>query len=161
MIRVTYYARKPTRIPNYDYSNSNYYFRTICAHNRKCIFGIPDHLNTLGNIAKKHILQISEHYQNVVVDKYVVMPNHIHMILILQDMKKGPDVSQIVGQLKSGISRDVHRILPELEVWQRSFHDHIIRNQAGYEKIWLYIEGNPINWRKDCFYMDPTIGSAP
>ena len=118
-------------------------------------------MNRLGCIVNERILQIPYHYQNVFVDKYVVMPNHIHMILILKDIKDSPNVNQIVGQLKSGVSREIHGILPELEVWQRSFHDHIIRNQASYEKIWLYIEGNPTNWSKDCFYIDPSIGSAP
>ena len=160
VIYMTYYARKATRIPHYDYSSSNYYFVTICTHNRKCLFGTPDHLNRLGHIVTEQILQISSHYQNVRVDKYVVMPNHVHMILVLQEMKQGPSVSQIIGQLKSGVTRDIHRILPELKVWQRSFHDHIIRNQAGYEKIWLYIEGNPINWSKDCFYVEPFVGST-
>ena len=80
---MSYYARKTTRIPNYDYSTSNYYFITICTHNRRCIFGQPDALNDWGVIAREHILQIPEHYDGVQVDEFVVMPNHVHMILIL------------------------------------------------------------------------------
>ena len=157
---MTYYARKSTRIPNYDYSSCNYYFITICTHNRKCIFGTPEQLNDIGKTVNKHILQIEAHYQNVIVEKYVVMPNHIHIILALQEMKDSPNINQIVGQFKSGVSREIHKLIPEMEVWQRSFHDHIIRSQKSYEKIWLYIENNPVNWNKDCFFVDPSIGSA-
>jgi len=157
---MAYYKRKTTRIPNYDYSSCNYYFITVCTHNRRCIFGLPNGLNQFGNIVREQIAKISSHYQGVYVDKYVVMPNHIHMILVLQREKDKSNVNQIIGQFKSGVSREIHKICPDIEVWQRSFHDHIIRNQKSYEKIWLYIEGNPLNWDRDCFYIDPLIDSS-
>ena len=157
---MAYYKRKTTRIPNYDYSSSNYYFITVCTQKRRCIFGLPNDLNQLGNIVREQIIQISSHYQGIYVDKYVVMPNHIHMILVLKSEKDRSNVNQIIGQFKSGVSREIHKICPDVEVWQRSFHDHIIRSQSSYEKIWLYIEGNPVNWELDCFYIDPLIGSS-
>ena len=149
---MAYYSRKSARIPNYDYSSCNYYFVTICTHNRRCLFGDPGALNENGRTAEKQIRQIPAHYQNVLVDKYVVMPNHIHMILVIQDGEKKENLSQIIGQYKSGVTRIIRGWSPELCVWQRSFHDHIIRNQTSYEKIWEYIEQNPMNWPKDCFY---------
>ena len=155
---MTYYARKSTRIPNYDYSSCNYYFITICTHNRKCIFGSVNQLNKLGYIVNKHILLISKHYKNVYVDKYVIMPNHIHLILVLKNGSEKPNINQIIGQFKSGVSREIHNVISDIEIWQRSFHDHIIRNQNSYEKIWLYIDSNPVNWSKDCFFVDPSIG---
>ena len=154
---MSYYARKSPRIPNFDYSSSNYYFITICTHNRRCIFGQPDALNNRGAIARNHILRIAEHYDGVRVDKYVIMPNHVHMILILSN-EQNSDCRQIVAQYKSGVSREIHCDCPGSRIWQRSFHDHVIRNQAEYEKIWLYIEVNPQQWHKDCFYIDPDIG---
>ena len=153
---MSYYTRKSPRIPNYDYSTQNYYFITICSHNRRCIFGSVNQLSRIGRIAEEHIKQLSSHYEDVSVEKYVVMPNHIHMILVL-DCNGRYDAQQIIGQYKSGVSREVRKFLPDLEVWQRSFHDHVIRSQSAFEKIWLYIEANPQLWKDDCFYIDPNL----
>lgn len=148
--------RKSPRLQGYDYSADNYYFVTICTKNKNCIFGDPKNLNTYGKIADNHIKQLSNHYRNVKIDKYVVMPNHIHLIVVLGcnmvNEKNETSLDRIIGLLKSGITKEIHAIDPFMEVWQRSFHDHIIRNQDGYEKIWQYIESNPQNWSKDCFY---------
>ena len=155
---MTFYSRKSPRIVNYSYSSCNYYFVTICTHNRKCIFGLPNYPNAFCRIAEEEIRQISMHYQSVKIDHYIVMPNHIHAIIVLE--KESHNLNQIIAQYKSGVSRRIHQLNPELEVWQRSYHDHVIRDQKSYEKIWLYIEANPMNWEKDCFYVDPTMGSA-
>ena len=101
-------------------------------------------------------MRIAEHYIGVRVDKYVVMPNHIHLILVLEN-EQNPNCSQIIAQFKSGVSRQIHSMVQEVILWQRSYHDHVIRNQYEYEKIWLYIEANPMQWEKDCFYIDSTI----
>ena len=150
-----FYSRKSTRIPRYDYSNRNYYFLTLCTNNRKCILGQPERLNNLGKIVEKHILNIPEYYQNVFIDKYVVMPNHIHMILVLNG-DNNPNISLIMAQFKRGVTMEIRKTLPNLSVWQRSFHDHVIRDQKDYERIWLYIDANPMNWGKDCFYVNET-----
>ena len=144
--------RKSPRIPNYDYSLPNYYFITVCTHEKKCIFGLPGDQTQIGKIVEKHIRNISEYYDTVIVDKYVVMPNHVHMILVLKDAESNPNVPLIIAQFKRGVTKEIHSIEPNMTVWQRSFHDHIIRNQAGYEKIWTYIENNPQKWEEDCFY---------
>ena len=153
---MTYYSRKSPRIPDYDYSRENYYFITICTHKRRCIFGKPGQPNRIGIAVQKQIELISSHYDSVQVDKYVIMPNHIHMIMVLERSGK-ENVQQIVAQFKSGVTREVRNHIPEIQIWQRSFHDHVIRNQAGYEKIWSYIDSNPLLWEKDCFYMDEKI----
>ena len=153
---MTFYSRKPTRIPNYDYSSENYYFITICTHNRKCIFGIPDQLSKIGTIAYQEIEAIPLHYESVYIDKFVVMPNHVHMIMVLSNGNNA-DAKQIIAQYKAGVTRKVRNIYPDINIWQRSFNDNIISNQNSYEKIWLYIEGNPQNWSKDCFYIDDTF----
>jgi hypothetical protein len=62
----------------------------------------------------------------------------------------------VVGQYKSYVSRSIHHIAPMLNVWQTSFHDHIIRNQHDYQRIWEYIDTNPQKWQEDCFYSDRT-----
>jgi len=152
---MAYYDRKSTRIPQYDYSSENYYFITICTHNRKCVFGSPDRLTSAGKIAFAHIVDIDKHYDHVFIDKFVVMPNHIHMILVLKSGNRA-DAEQIIAQYKSGVTREVRKMIPGIKLWQRSFHDHVIRNQKSYENIWLYIEGNPQNWCQDCFYTEFT-----
>ena len=152
-------VRKHTRIPGYDYSTNNYYFITICTDDKKCIFGKLNGLNSLGLAAKKCIFQITEKYPQATVDKYVIMPNHIHMILVLEygERQKNSTISQIVGQYKMSVTKLIHAMGFCEKVWQRSFHDHIIRDQKGYEKIWLYIENNPIKWEEDCFYQRQLI----
>ena len=157
---MAYYSRKSARISNYDYSVCNSYFVTICTHNRRCLFGEPDSLNHLGDIAFRDILQIPLHFPSVHIDHFVVMPNHIHLIVTIGSGSRNPDLNQIIGQYKSGVTRKIRELNPDMDIWQRSFHDHVIRSQKEYEKIWAYIDGNPMNWDKDCFYIDPNIGSA-
>ena len=152
---MTYYSRKSCRIPNYDYSTSNYYFITICTDHRRCIFGSVEKLSKFGEIAKEEILSIPKHYDGVLVDHFVVMPNHIHMIVVLEE--KAPNLNQIVAQYKSGVSRRIHHLFPDISVWQRSYHDHVIRNQISYENIWNYIQENPLKWVEDCFYIDTAL----
>ena len=154
---MAYYRRKPTRIPGYDYSTENYYFITICAYEKKCIFGKPEQLNEVGQIAQKCIEKISDIFCSVRVDNYVVMPNHIHCIITLEGTDYGvihPSVSTVIGQYKMTVTKQVREIYPNMKVWQRSFHDHIIRNQKSYERIWNYVEYNAQKWDEDCFYTE-------
>ena len=147
--------RKSPRLPHFDYASDHYYFVTICSSEKKCIFGETNNLNVIGKITEKHIQNLSNHHTGVKVDKYVIMPNHIHMIIILGCEPNNTNtvkLDTVIGLLKSGITREIHQKHPNTKIWQRSFHDHIIRNQQAYEKIWLYIESNPQIWDKDCFY---------
>ena len=153
-------SRKSPRIPGYDYSTEGYYFVTICTHEKKCIFWDGYELNQLGIISKKDLEMLETRYSRLRVDKYVVMPNHVHAVVIIGcDGKEGPlpDLSVVMGQYKSGVSRKVHQIAPDIKIWQRSYHDHGIRSQAEYEKIWQYIETNPQRWKDDCFFEQPDI----
>jgi REP element-mobilizing transposase RayT len=151
---MPFYKRKSPRIPNYDYSKGNYYFVTFCTYEHRCIFGRPGELNQFGLIAQRDILNIPQHYAGVTIDKFVVMPNHIHMIIVLEDRVDNPSISKIIALYKTGVTKQLRRFDPNLQVWQRSFHDHIIRNQKGYEQIWSYIDYNPIQWEMDKFYRD-------
>ena len=102
-------------------------------------------------MAEEGILKIEQHFPNVRVDKYAVMPDHIHLILDLHT--KGAALPDIIGQYKSFVTKEIRKSEPTVKVWQTSFHDHVIRNQKAYETIWLYIESNPQNWEKDCFFV--------
>ena len=154
---VKFSDRKSPRIPTYSYATPNYYFITICTFQKACFFGVPGRLNRLGEIAKEHLLKIPQLYPAIQVDKYVVMPNHIHAILIVtaDDTQDGlRDLSVILGQYKMSVTKEIRKFYPDKKVWQRSFHDHVIRSQRGYEKIWTYIENNPLKLEEDCFYID-------
>ena len=83
------------------------------------------------------------------IDKYVIMPNHIHLIILMDNTggHGNPPLQKIIGELKSYSTYNFGK-----EFWQRSFHDHIIRNENDYLKIWEYINNNPIKWNLDCYY---------
>ena len=92
------------------------------------------------------ILQMTSHYGNIVVDKYGIMPDHIHFILRIESnldgrMVSAPTVSTVVGSMKRWVSKQIGR-----PVWQKSFFDHGIRNQQDYDEIWEYIENNPLKY---------------
>ena len=146
--------RKSTRMTGFDYSSSRYYFITICTRDHRCLFGSvvsteengKMQLNRVGDILDKHIRTLDKRYPTVSVHQYVIMPNHLHMILLLDN---GTDIplTQIVGLFKSGVSKEIG-----FSVWQRSFHDHIIRNETDYKNIWNYINSNPAKWAMDKYY---------
>ena len=85
------------------------------------------------------------HYKNIAIDKYCIMPDHVHLILRIEPDSDGriisaPTVSTVIGSMKRWVSKQVGR-----SVWQKSFYDHIIRNQQDYDAVWEYIENNPLN----------------
>ena len=148
--------RKHIRIEDYDYSTPGAYFITVCTANREKIFwksvgadiirpqNMP--LSPIGKIVEQGILQMADHYENVTVDKYCVMPDHVHLILRIETdidgrMISAPTVSTVIGSLKRWISKQVGK-----PIWQKSFYDHAIRNQQDYDEIWEYIEHNPITY---------------
>jgi len=160
--------RKPNRLKEYDYSAAGAYFITICTKNRQKLFwdnaaGLPCiHLSPIGKIVRQQIQDIESHYSNVKIDKYIIMPNHIHMIISISERinpfpTASSDIPNIVGKFKAAVSRAVGKALMPSEtpeIWQRSFHDHIIRNQKDYDEIWQYIDTNPAKWKNDCFYTE-------
>ncbi len=157
------YQRKKLRLKNYDYSSPGCYFVTILAHNRSKIFWDNDNINELGKIVENEILCIKEHYTDVKIDNYVIMPDHVHLLvtigcdalgndedLLLDELLKKsihPKLENVVGSLKSGISRKIHILYPTMNVWHKSFYDHIITNSNEYDEIWDYIDANPIRWK--------------
>ena len=157
--------RKLQRLNNYDYSQNGYYFITIGTHNKIYIFGKINEgvlfLNEWGEIAESELLQIPKHFPFVSLDNYVIMPNHVHVIVaiekyfenhgITERSRPFPTVSTIIGLYKSGVSNKIHKINPEIVIWQKSFHDHIIRNEIDHQNIWEYINMNPQKWMEDQF----------
>ena len=157
------YFHKSLRHKNIDYRRGRFFVTMQVAHNASLlgvIVGEKVVLNELGRGVQEVLERMPQKYPEFELGEYVVMPNHIHMILVLgcgEKAGKNPDLQQIMAQLKSGISREIRKTGPDLTVWQRSFHDHVIRTQKDYEKIWRYIQTNPMRWDKDCFFIDPTM----
>ena len=117
--------------------------------------GVPRaELNEIGKMVKQHIDNISSHYATVQIDKYVIMPNHIHMIVVITDGTPGcasptkSTLAKTANAFKSLTSRRFGE-----SMWQRGYWEHIIRNDEEYRRIWKYIDENPIKWMEDCFFV--------
>jgi len=108
---------------------------------------VRQHLSEYGIIVENEIKVLSETYNLVEVVKYVVMPNHIHMIISISDGGRtqfAPTVSRMVKQFKGLVTKRIG-----FSLWQKSFHDHIIRDESEYRRIWQYIDENPQHWDED------------
>ncbi|MCL2753262.1 MAG: transposase [Defluviitaleaceae bacterium] len=166
---MDYRSRKSNRIPEYDYSQAGAYFVTICSHNRKHIFGkiavgagiARPHLSPIGKIIENSINQISEKYPHVSVDCYVIMPNHVHLLLSIHDASAGgramhaPTVSRAIQQMKGYVTKLVGATTgrpSDTPIWQKGFHEHVVRDERDYLRIWQYIENNSYNWHDDEYY---------
>ena len=154
---MTFQTRKPNRLPDYDYSTPNTYFVTVCTLNKQCLFGhitptdnlsIPTMtLSSLGILTRTAILQIPAKYNGVTLDKFVIMPNHIHMLITQND--SAVTLSAIISRLKSHVTKQAGQ-----PVWQQSFHDHIVRDQKPYDTVWEYIDTNPQKWIDDVYHKE-------
>ena len=155
----------PNRLSHFDYSQPGYYFITICTKNHHSILRrgaqcapapLPP-LTSAGLAAERFLLEIPVHYPMISVDHYVVMPNHVHLILVITAGHIGtdgrtvcaPTVSRVVRGWKEAVTKQIG-----VSIWQKSFHDHIIRTETDYLRIWNYIDTNPAKWREDCYYND-------
>lgn len=170
------YSRKSRRLKDWNYSNYGYYFITICTKNRKCIFGeiFNDSMELSGEglVAETHLSEINQQFTFAEVDGFVVMPNHIHAILIINEDAinraskgvtkniggfaggKNPmlnnNVSKIIRWYKGRVTYEISKTNPSF-AWQANFHDHIIRNDNAYQKIYNYVCNNPLLWNQDTF----------
>ena len=154
--------RKPNRLANYEYSTSGAYFITICAKDKHEIFGSivgaatcrPQvELSDIGKSIDNAIHTISHIYTFALVDAYVIMPNHMHLILNVDGGRQvaaptKTTVNTIIGNMKRAVSMQLG-----FSPWQKSFHDHIIRNEDEFLRIWEYIENNPARWKEDEYHV--------
>lgn len=159
--------RKPLRLRDYDYSSPGACFVTICTKDRKCILsritvgadalGGPSlTLTETGKIVEKYIVSTNR-IDGLHVDNYVIMPNHVHMILRIEtgsfETNGGPPrasapttaiIPNAVGALKRLVQRETGE-----KIFQRSYYEHVIRNERDYLEIWNYIDTNPAKWAED------------
>lgn len=142
--------RKKIRLKDYDYTQEKMYFITICTKNRIETLGkIREEdikLTMEGEIVKQNISKLEGIYKNIKIDEYIIMPNHIHILLLI-NYKNGTTISKIIKHLKTNISREI-----KYSIWQKSFYEHIIRNEKEYLKIKEYIKNNVINWQSDKYF---------
>ena len=163
-----YPKRKHPRLKNYDYSQNGSYHVIICTKDNECILGkviynqlnknpVSVHLSLYGQIADKYIRKINDVYDYICVDKYVIMPNHIHLLItierpiesLIDKSKKHTDIQTVVRSLKRMSVNEVGR-----SFWQESFYESIIETDESYYNIIDYIEKNPFNWVADKYYKE-------
>ena len=138
--------RKNNRLQNYDYRQNGAYFITICTKDRKPIL-----CNIVGDdahiVPKKYGLILEKYIRNVEeIEKYVIMPDHIHFIIRIDNgtmwaSSPTKKVENIIRSLKILTTKEIGK-----PIFQRSYYDHVIRNQMDYAEIWQYIENNPVKW---------------
>lgn len=171
--------RKRNRMIDFDYRSDNLYFVTSCTNEKICCFGEIDDgrmvLNELGKIVEGQWQWLINKYPYLISHAFVVMPNHIHGVLeinremigndtmgrtgrdlSLQSQQKIKSLSELMGAYKTTTSKKIHLLGHDKFAWQRSFHDHIIRNTKYYDKIIEYIITNPEKWVDDKFYDEST-----
>ena len=159
--------RKKMCLRSHNYGGTGYYFITICVKGRWPILCsdvqcVPQTnrmpLSEVGEVVKIGIEQIPTHYSNVQVDKYIIMPNHIHAVLItgaesgrtMCAPTSTPSLLIIVRMLKEYVTKSLG-----YSIWQKSFYDHIVRDESDYLRICEYIETNPAKWQEDIYYAVP------
>ena len=160
--------RKHPRLNNFDYSSAGAYFVTICTWNRRCLLsdivgrGLAPadkvRYTSLGEIAEKQLLLLNERYPSLTVDQYVIMPNHIHIVFMIDNKAAGasprPTISDIVCAYKSLTMRESGKIGFDGKLFQTSFHEHVVRGYEDYIEIRKYILENPTKWHSDELYSE-------
>jgi len=161
---MSMYRRKNSlRLKDYDYSREGAYFITTLAYRRLFMFGEIDELDfsftmtSLGELVESCWQDIPNHYPQVELDTFVVMPNHFHGILIINPNKGKPThIGTIIGSFKSSVTRLARQNITDMEldhpIWHRGYHDHIIRTHDDYLRISDYVANNPQRWLDDTFY---------
>ena len=146
-------VRRRNRLESFDYTSTNAYFVTFCVQQGRCLFWERQRrewehtLSETGRIVNDVIQSIND-LTGAHMDQYVVMPNHVHMIVFLNaDDGQRTHLSDIVRYIKSSVTRQIGR-----PIWQKSYYDHVIRDEQDYCRIREYIENNPGKWKEDRYY---------
>jgi len=166
--------RKQNRLNGFNYSSNGYYFVTICTKDREEYFGNIINsgmvLNKYGEIVKQCWLEIQKHFPNIELDEFQIMPNHVHMIIIINNInlsvgnkyfcslhndnmpwqtKLSGSLSSVIRGFKIGVTKKCRMNNKNIVIWQKSFYDHIIRTEYSLYFIRQYIKDNPMNWETD------------
>jgi REP element-mobilizing transposase RayT len=165
--------RRSIRLKDYDYTQNGAYYVTICTHGRACLFGeIVDgimRLNNIGRSVEEEWLHTSDVRPNVALDAFIIMPNHVHGIVVITSPGRGvlqyaptnggpttfrspaQTIGAMVRGFKGATTKRINdlRNTPGIPVWQRNYYEHIIRNEADLQRIREYIANNPVRWAED------------
>ena len=168
--RTNQARRSSTRLRGFDYSGEGAYFITLCTHGRKCLFGeiVRDAmvLSCYGRIVEEEWLRTSELRAEAQLDAFVVMPNHIHGVVLFDDayvikpqrahghapLRRRPrSLGAMVGGFKAAATKRINslRRTPGVPVWQRNYFDHVVRNEQDLGRVREYIVNNPLRWAQD------------
>ena len=169
-IKMAFSIRKTPRWDKYDY-NFGVYFITICTKGRRCLLsrivgtGVLDcpktELTECGKIAEKYINQFDDFYNDIEIKSYVIMPNHIHILLYIKENSEDVKTNSIkVERANSSYSKFISTFKRFFNkeygenIWQSRSYDHIIRNRDDYEEHLRYIYENPMRWYYDEMYSE-------
>ena len=177
--------RRSIRLKGYEYSHNGAYFVTICSLKKECIFStvgaglVSAQYNTIeiklkepGKIILEKWNKIPERFGNVFIDDLVIMPNHIHAIIIIDsrnrvDARPTPTLSDIICALKSECVTDYikyindNNLITSGKLWQRNYYEHIIRNDNEFAFYRCYIKTNPANWEEDEYFVLGRVWHPP
>lgn len=156
------FTRKVLRLNNFDYSGDGFYFVTICSAHKAELFGKVVNeivvLNNLGRIVEDSWLKVGSLHENIRLDEYVIMPNHVHGIIIIEDNVADANfasttqrtemlLSKVIQQFKRAVTIQINKERSgKGAIWQRSYFDRVIRNEKELYQIRNYIRQNPLKW---------------
>lgn len=160
-MRIMLHKRKDYRLKEYDYSLPGSYFITVCVKNREPILWenvgariarprFEDNLSRYGIVVSEAISNINKFYPMITVEKYAIMPDHLHLILTIKEglteheqgrAVRAPTIATVINQMKGYVTKK-----SGFSFWQKLYYDHIIRNEEEYNSIWQYIDINPQTW---------------
>ena len=151
--------RKSLRLPGYDYAAPNWYFLTICAAEKRALFGKIIELEMVpsyaGQVVERTWLRLPEFYPRIALENFILMPNHFHAILVMGEAtplsrQRDYGLPEVVRGFKSMSAREINRGMHgPRPLWQRGYYEHIIRDDADLARIREYIDNNPIAWAND------------
>ncbi|OGU69205.1 MAG: hypothetical protein A2499_12245 [Stygiobacter sp. RIFOXYC12_FULL_38_8] len=147
--KQTLLKRKSLRLPGYDYSKGNWYYITICVDKMQVFFGEIHNekmiQNDCGEILSNNWSYLSQHFTTVLLDEFIIMPNHLHGIVIINE-EDNITLGQIVRFLKARTTKLIHDAGLRDFKWQRNYFEHVIRNESDLYNIRNYIKQNPLRW---------------
>ena len=152
-------SRKQIRLKNYDYTQCGSYYITICVNNKMKLFELGNNATAPQNLLlKKRIRELCNKFQ-IEIDIYAIMPNHIHILITFLKQQSGCDIQRVVQWFKTMTTNDYissvkQSVLPPFEkhLWQKSYYEHVVRNDEDYANIYEYIKNNPLKWKLDNYY---------
>jgi len=161
--------RRSVRLPDYDYTRGGAYFVTICTEDRTFTLGVVTDdsvlLDSLGRVVADSWMWLARQYSYVEPDEWVVMPNHLHGIIVINSNDAGGSrtaptrllserrkpLGRLVGAFKTVSTKQVNQIraAPGMLLWQRNYYEHVIRDEDELNRVRLYIQNNPVRWAMD------------